>query len=265
MKIGKKLISMIIILNLTGTIALAGTILALAQKQIRGLINNEMTNLAKENALEIRTWLELYLDTARSIGQVMSNYEEIDREERRYFFNTMIRTMVEKNPDIFAASSVWEPNALDGLDAEFANTAGTDHTGRFIPYWFRGPAGVTMEPLADYDVPGVGDYHLIPKQTGNETVIEPYYEYDINGHKLLVTTLVMPIKNKGRFVGSMGIDIEITAIQQQVEEIKPYEKTIAVVYSNGGLVSGHFDPSRVGKPMAETEKDIAGPYLDDLR
>ncbi|MDR0688826.1 MAG: cache domain-containing protein, partial [Spirochaetaceae bacterium] len=264
MKIGRKLVVMIIVLNLAGTAALTGTILSLAQGQITSLIDNEITNLAKENALEIKAWLELYLDAARSMGQVMSKYEEIDRVDRRPFFSLMVRAMVEENPEVVAASSAWEPNALDGLDAEFANTAGTDHTGRFIPYWFRGVIDITLEPLADYEVPGVGDYYLIPKQTGNETLVEPYL-YTVAGREVLMTTLAMPIKNKGRFVGSMGIDIEITAIQRQVEEIRPYEGAVAVVYSNGGLVSGHFDPSRVGKPMAETEKDIAGPYLDDLR
>jgi methyl-accepting chemotaxis protein len=255
---------MIIVLNLVGITALAGTILSIAQKQIRALINNEITNLAKENALEIKVWLEVYLDTVRAIGQIMSNYEEINQMNRRHFFNTMIRTMVDANPEIFAASSVWEPNALDGLDAEFADTPGSDHTGRFVPNWFRSPTGISVKPLTDYNTPGEGDYYLIPKRTGNETLVDPY-EYEADGRKGLMTTLVMPIKNKGRFVGIIDVDIEMSIIQRQVERIKPYEGTIAMVYSNEGMVSGHFDPSRVGKPMAETEKSLAGPYLNDLR
>ncbi|MDR0589335.1 MAG: methyl-accepting chemotaxis protein, partial [Spirochaetaceae bacterium] len=255
---------MIIVLNIMGTAALTGAILSIAQRQIRDLINNEMTNLAKENALEVKVWLEIYLDMVRAVGQIMSNYNEIDRADRRRFFNTMIRTIVEKNPEILASSSVWEPNALDGLDAEFANTPGADHTGRFVPYWFRSPTGIQVEPLMDYDTPGAGDYYLLPKQTGNETLTDPY-EYSVDGRKVLMTTLVMPIKNNGRFVGTMDIDIGMNAVQQLVERIKPYKGAIAMVYSNGGLVSGHFDPSRVGRPMAETEKDLAGPYLHDLR
>jgi methyl-accepting chemotaxis protein len=252
------------ILNLIGAGALTGTILNLAQKEIRGLINSEVTNLAEENALAVKAWLELYLDAARSVGQIMSNYEEIDQTDRRKFFSMITRTMVEKNPEIIAAACGWEPNALDGLDAEFVNTPGTDHTGRFIPYWFRSKGSVSLQALVGYDVPGEGDYYLIPKQTGDETLIEPY-EYDIDGHRVLMTTLGIPIKKQGRFVGSIGIDIEISAVQRQVERIKPYEGTIAMVYSNGGFVSGHFDPSRIGESMMETEGDIAGPYLNDLR
>ena len=264
MKIGKKLIIIIITLNLIGTGALAGVILNIARQKISGLTNNEITNLVNENALEIKVWLELYLDAVRTAGQIMSKYEEIDRADRRTLFSMIVRTMVEENPEVIAASSVWEPNALDGLDAELANTEGTDGTGRFIPYWFRTSAGLTMEPLIDYETPGPGDYYLVPRQTGNETLAEPY-AYEIEGREVLMTTVTMPVKNSGRFVGTMNIDLELGVIQRRVEQIKPYEGSIAMVYSNGGLVSGHFDTSRIGKPMTETEQDIAGPYLNGLR
>jgi methyl-accepting chemotaxis protein len=264
MKIGKKLIIMIIVLSLAGTSALTGTILNLAQKQISDLTSNELTNLANENALAIKVWLELYLDVVRAVGQLMSKYEEIDRTERRPLFNLMARALLEENPEIAATSTIWEPNALDGLDAEFVNTPGTDHTGRFIPYWFRTSSGIELEPLVNYETPGPGDYYLIPKRTGEETLDEPY-EYEVGNQKMLMTTVTMPIKNNGRFVGAMNIDIDVAAIQRQVEQIKPYEGAVAIVYSHGGLVSGHFDTARIGKAMTETEQDVAGPNLDALR
>jgi methyl-accepting chemotaxis protein len=89
-----------------GTAALTGTILTLAQGQITDLINNEMINPANENALSIKVWLEIYLDAVRSVGQIMSKYEEIDREDRRPLFNLMVRALVEENPEIIAASNI---------------------------------------------------------------------------------------------------------------------------------------------------------------
>jgi methyl-accepting chemotaxis protein len=264
MKIGKKLLSMIIILNLIGTSTLAGVILNLARKQISSLTINEITNLANEYALAIDTWLEIYLDAVRTTSQIMSKYEGIARADRRPLFNLMIRALVEENPEITAASSVWEPNALDGMDAEFATTEGTDETGRFVPYWFRTSTGLGLEPVVGYDIPGTGDYYLIPKQTGNETLAEPY-EYKIGGREVLMTTVIAPIKNMGRFVGAMNIDLELGVIQRLLEQIKPYEGTVAVLFSNGGVVSGHFDINRIGESMMKTERDIAGPYLNDLR
>jgi methyl-accepting chemotaxis protein len=264
MKIGKKLVLMIVVLNLAGTSALTGTILSLAQKQVKTLIASEITNLANEHAKEIQRWLELYLDASRALGQVMTKYEEVNRNDRRPLFNMMIRALLEENPEIIAASSAWEPNVLDGRDAEFVNTRGTDSTGRFISYWFRSGSAVDLSALVDYETPGKGDYYLIPKLTGNETLVEPY-NYEIGGRKVLITTVAIPIKNNGRFVGMMSIDIGMDAIQKEAEQIKPYEGTVAFVYSNGGRVGAHFDPDRIGKLMAETEKDVAGPYLEALQ
>ncbi|MDR0640878.1 MAG: methyl-accepting chemotaxis protein, partial [Treponema sp.] len=264
MKIGRKLIVMIIILDLIGIGALTGTILSLAKKQINSLTHNEITNLAHENALTIKVWLELYLDAVRTAGQIMSKYEEIDRADRRPLINLMLRALVEENPEVIAASSVWEPNALDGLDAEFVNTPGTDQTGRFLSYWARTSTGLILESLMDYETPVEGDYYLEPKRTGNEVLVEPY-EYEVNGRNTLMTTVAVPIKNKNRFVGCVNIDLEMEIIQRTVERIKPYEGSVAMLYTNGGLVGAHFDTGRIGKPIMETEQDIAGPYLKDLR
>jgi methyl-accepting chemotaxis protein len=255
---------MIIILNLIGTGVLTGTILKLAQKQISDLTGNEITNLANEHALTIQIWLELYLDAVRTTGQFLSKYDEINPADRRPLVNMMLRALVEKNDEVFAASSCWEPNALDGLDAAFANTEGTDQTGRFLSYWVRSDSGPALEALTDYDIPGSGDYYLIPKQTGQETLVEPYV-YKTGNRETLMTTVVMPIKAGSRFLGSVDIDLEMDAIQRQVEQIKSYQGAVAMVYSNGGLVGGHFDAGRIGRPMMETEQDLAGPYLKDLR
>jgi methyl-accepting chemotaxis protein len=65
-------------------------------------------------------------------------------------------------------------------------------------------------------------------------------------------------------VGIVTRDIEIAIIQRQVDQIKPYEGSVAAVYSNSGLIAGHFDTGRLGRSMSETEQDIGGPYFQEL-
>ncbi|MDR3171963.1 MAG: methyl-accepting chemotaxis protein [Treponema sp.] len=263
MHIGKKLIITIITLNLLGSGILAGTILTISYRQINSLTVSEVTNLAKENAIEFQMWLEVYIDAIRTISQIMESYEQIALNERRSFFNMMIRTMVEKNSEISGSASCWEPNALDGLDAQYANTPDSDDTGRFIPYWYRTGNKVIMEPLMDYEVPGIAEWYLVPRRTGIEAIVDPFF-YPIEGKDVLLTTLSAPVKNNGRFAGVVTMDIELTAIQEKTLRIKPYEGSVTAVFSSGGIVSGHFDPSRISKAMADTEKDVAGPYLNEL-
>jgi methyl-accepting chemotaxis protein len=262
MKIGKKLFLMIVILNLVGIIALVGTILGLTRK-ISENMHNEIRAVTAENALLIKTWFDSHLDALRSVGQLMEHYEQVAPAGRREWINLMIKTMVESNPDVIGASCLWEPNALDGLDQEYIDAPDTDDTGRFIPYWSKTKAGIQVNKLVGFDAPGKGEYYLIPKRTGKELLTEPYM-YPVDGVDVLMSTLTVPIKNQGRLVGIVTRDIGIDIIQQRIAQIKPYEGSVAAVYSNSGLIAGHFDTGRLGRSMSETEQDIGGPYFQEL-
>jgi methyl-accepting chemotaxis protein len=120
MKIGKRLILTITAVNLIGLCLMGGLILSLSQKEITNLVDNELSNLALAGGQEIKSWLEQYMDAVRTVAQVMEQYEEFPVNERRALYNAMIQGLVEKNPKIAAASNIWEPNALDGLDAQYA-------------------------------------------------------------------------------------------------------------------------------------------------
>ncbi|MDR2748064.1 MAG: methyl-accepting chemotaxis protein, partial [Treponema sp.] len=263
MKIGNKLVIMILALILSGIGILLGTILYSSQKQITLLTENELENLVKNEATQLGLWMESYFSVARSVAQSMETYEEIGPGERRFFYNLLLEQLAEDNPEAAAVWTCWEPNALDGLDDRYANTPGTDETGRFISYWARTTEGVKLSAVENYTANGAGDFYLIPMRTGNESVVEPYF-YNINGTNTLITSLVVPIKKNGRAVGVAGVDIALSKIQSNVAAIRPYDGSIAAVFSNGGVVAGHFDPSRLGKSMSETEKDMAGDKLPDL-
>jgi methyl-accepting chemotaxis protein len=93
--------------------------------------------------------------------------------------------------------------------------------------------------------------------------VEPYF-YNVDGTTTLITSLAVPIKENGRVIGVAGVDIALSRIQENVAAVRPYEGSFAAVFSNGGIVAGHFDPSRLGKSMSDTETDLAGDKLPDL-
>jgi methyl-accepting chemotaxis protein len=263
MKIGKKLTIMIISLNLIGSGILVGTILNISKSEISELITNEIINLAQESALKIEIWFDNYMDIARTGAQFMERREEIEPAQRRPIYNLFIKSIVEANKEIAAAGSCWEPNALDRLDAQYAGSEESDKTGRFIPYWSRSGGSILLEALTDYEIPGEGDYYILTKRTGNETLIEPYW-YTIDGTKRFITSLSAPVKVDNKFLGAVIIDIDISIIQEKTLQIKPYEGSVAAVFSNGGIVTGHYDPERIGKNMAQTEISTAGTHLPEL-
>jgi methyl-accepting chemotaxis protein len=265
MKIGNKLILMIIALTLLGTSILLGTILYRSHQQIDELTENELRNLADKEAATLSIWFESYFGIARSLAQSMTGYEDIAVEDRRFFFNLLLEQIAKANPEIAGVWACWEPNELDGLDALYANTPGTDGTGRFISYWAPvAGGGAVLDALADYTVSGKGDFYIIPQRTGKENVAEPYL-YKVNGVDTSITTLAVPIKNRGRTVAVAGIDIALTKIQSAVVLIEPYEESAASVFTNGGILAGFFDEARVGKTMDEAYAYVAGSYLNDMK
>ncbi|MDR1894130.1 MAG: methyl-accepting chemotaxis protein, partial [Spirochaetales bacterium] len=263
MKIGKKLVIMIIALTLLGTGVLLGTILRSSQKQIVLLTNNEVSNLMDNEASQVRIWLEVYLDAVRTMAQSMEIYERIEPSQRRFFYNLLLEQLAEANPEIAGSWTCWEPNALDGMDLQYANTPGTDSTGRFISFWSRTREGVKLDRLVDYDVKGPGDFYLLPLKSGNETIVDPYY-YPVDGTETLITSLAVPIKKNGRCIGVVGIDLALSKLQTAIETIKPYEGSLSAIFSNAGIVAAHFDASRIGKSMSITETDLGGVYLPEF-
>ncbi|MDR0524345.1 MAG: methyl-accepting chemotaxis protein [Spirochaetaceae bacterium] len=263
MKIREKLIILIIALNLLGTGILVGSLLSLSRSEINRLEEREITNLGAQHGKDIQIWLEIYMDAVRTAAQIMEEYRDIPVELRRPVFNLINKSLVEKNPEVTGSSSIWEPNALDGLDAEYANTPESDATGRFIPWWYRGAEGLGVEALQGYDNPETGGYYLDTKRTGKENIMEPYF-YPLEGKDILMTTLSAPITEKGRFLGAVTIDISIQDIQNHAKKIQPYPGTVAMVYSNQGMITAHFDESRFSKHLLEADQDLAGPYLHQL-
>jgi methyl-accepting chemotaxis protein len=262
MKIGKKLVIMIIALTLSGIGILLGTILDNSRKQIALLVNSEMRNLANYEASQLGLWLESPFSVARSLAQAMEGYGEVAVRERRHFYNLLLKQITEANPGLATVWTIWEPNALDGLDAEYANTHGTDASGRFISSWTMTSAGARAEAAVGYEDPNA-DFYFLALRSGVETVTEPFF-YPINGVDTLITSLVVPIKRNGRAIGVAGVDIPLSGIQSEIEKIAPYEGSIAAAFTNQGMVAGHFDISRLGKSMRVTEVDVVGSHIDEL-
>jgi methyl-accepting chemotaxis protein len=262
MRIGKKIILVVAALNIIGISALALITMQQTRAEFKQTMDTSITFLAERYARDFQITLESYLNTIRALAHVMEEYENINVERRRYLFDTFLGGILEQYPEIISVWSGWEPNALDGLDSEYVNTPGSDSTGRYIPAWYRKDGKAAVEPMIGYENES-SDYYQIPLKTGKETIIEPYF-VTVNGRELLIISLAVPIKNNNKVVGVIGIDLDLALIQNVVGSLKPFGDGVAGAFSNKGIVVGHFDPSRIGKQMRETEQDMAGALLGEF-
>ncbi|MBI4775171.1 MAG: methyl-accepting chemotaxis protein [Deltaproteobacteria bacterium] len=218
------------------------------------------TEIAENIAGEIKAKVEIALDSARTLAQALSGIKdkespvELDREE----VNSILKIVLDRNPQFVGTYTLWEPNAFDGLDSGNVNAKGHDATGRFIPYWCRNQEGkIAVEPLVDYEKEGPGDYYQVPKKTKKEAIIDPYI-YPVQGKDTLITSLVVPVVVKDVFYGIAGIDLKLEFLQQIVDNTKElYGGTaeIAIISNNGTLGAYTRKPGLAGKHMKEAFKD----------
>jgi methyl-accepting chemotaxis protein len=260
MKIGMKMMIIITAVNLVGIGGLTISSLIFASDQINTMADENINNIGLNTALQIKTYLEVPMDQIRTVAPFLDHFDEFDVETRRQTLNFLLENLAQENPNFVGVWAAFEPNALDGRDALYVNTPGSDATGRFISYFSIVNGRMTLEPLLDYDT---ADYYQVSLRTGREALIEPYL-YPVGGKDVLITSLTVPVTRNGRVIGVTGIDLELTDIQRMSAEIKPYGEGIVGVFSSNASIVAHPDPSRLGKNVRDTERDMVGDYLGTL-
>ncbi|PTB28599.1 chemotaxis protein [Paraburkholderia caribensis] len=134
----------------------------------------------------------------------------------------VIGQIAKSNPGYLAVWSVWEPNAFDGKDSEFARSMGTDETGRYIPAWGRYSGALKLESAVYYDTNDErSDWYRVPQRTGREMVTEPN-SVVVDGKSVLLTSVAVPMLDHGKFMGVSGMDIALPDLQAELGRIRPY-------------------------------------------
>ena len=260
MKIGTKLVLMLSII-MTALMALAFVlVIKVSSDNSNEAAINNISSVANNNAGMIKASLEVPLDTARALANSFQAYTDIKAEDRRRNFNTILKNVLKENEEYVGVWSCWEPNALDGMDLQFAATEGTDTTGRFISSWQRVNGNIILTPLVDYATYGPGDYYLKAKSTRGEIILDPYF-YEMDGKDILLTTVTVPIKNNvGKVIGAVGIDIALSELQKMGFDKGGYYSANTYVISNNGTYVIAPDENIVGtvieNQQIDEEKDL---------
>ncbi|MGI6174751.1 MAG: methyl-accepting chemotaxis protein [Christensenellales bacterium] len=246
LRIGTKLVLKCTgILNAIMVAAFAIIIIITAQNATESAVN-VITSLSNTGAATVKASLEVPMDTARTLAQSMKGYEDIDARNRRSYYNSIMKSVLQENEDILGVWACWEPDALDGLDSRHVNAEGSDGTGRYIPSWQRADKGVVLEALVDYETQGAGDYYLLAKNSKQETILKPY-EYEMGGKMMLLTSVAAPIQDQnGAVVGVAGVDIALSDLQNIDFDDGGFESIKTYVFSNDGTYVVHPDSAAVG-------------------
>ncbi|MDR0525070.1 MAG: methyl-accepting chemotaxis protein [Spirochaetaceae bacterium] len=214
----------------------------------REAAEENMKNLAASTAKDIRSRYQTYMDIARTLAQIMNSYESVDLNLRRLRYNETMQGVLESNPNFVGIYSVWKANALDGLDADYAGTEGTDMTGQFISHYVREKNEISLQAYRKAQ-------EVLNTLSSKDFFSNPAPQV-INGNNAYIVTVRVPIEGNQGIVGVVGIEIDIAGLQPIVEEIKPYQTGYAAVYANDGTIAAHPGGKRGTKIQESSAEEL---------
>ena len=215
------------------------------------------TELAEEMASrygnEIGRQIETALIASETLAAALSVYSDKPEEVVRETIDQMQKNVTQMYDEFDGIQVVYERGALDGNDAAYANKDGFyDESGRYANYFFKSDGTIKGKNLNSVNPEQTRGWYKRPRDEGRAIITEPYKA--ITG--VSMTTVSVPIKNNGRFLGIVGIDIALGSFQEMVKGIKPFGSGYAFILSNGGTYVAYPDPERVGKNISETFRGL---------
>jgi len=223
-----------------------------------------MESLSREYANKADAMLEIPLNTASALAQAMAVYESVPGTARREALLAMIKPIVQSNERFFGIWALWEPDALEGRDSDYAGqtSLGSDANGRFTPYYVRHEGKIILE-VPDAEAGYSADYYAVPRSSKAGYLSEPYL-YPVQGKELLMITTSAPIIVDGKFLGVVGIDLLTESLNEELSKLTLYETGFGRLISNDGIVVTHADVTRIGKDAPEWSSDEKGEIANAL-
>ena len=202
--------------------------------------------LSEKYATITATTLKKSLDTAHLMRSSIMALQTINASERRRTLHDIIENSLKDSIGFFSMWACYEPNQFDGLDATYAGTQFHDDTGRVVMYFDKDTVTqvVTENLLDSYTV---SDWYLNSLTTGKDQQFDPYFSKVSSGDEILVTTFTVPLKNRdNKTVGVFGIDLALTNLAKELDNLKLYETGHGSLISSSGVIVTHKDKSLVG-------------------
>ncbi|GBU28348.1 methyl-accepting chemotaxis protein [Treponema sp. R8-4-B8] len=262
MKIKIKLSIMMIAIIAVVAGGIAVLLLREASNISMNLSKQEVRYLAREQVAYWQGVEDGYIRLLRTLAYTMSEYEKVPPAERRDKFDSILGDTIIYEPAIINLYTVWKPNAVDGMDAQYIGRTGSGPTGQYAITYTRESGKISSRTTVD--IAASMAYFNSPNAK-NDRVEHPIPR-TIEGKDTHLLRLMVPVINPrtNEVVGGVGCLYIIDAIQSVVADtIKANEKIAGMaIYSGNGLIIGHLLPERVGKMLIDVET-MYGPYIKD--
>jgi methyl-accepting chemotaxis protein len=217
--------------------------------------------LARHYALVWDGKIDGYIKVLQSMSSVMSFYENMPPETRRRDFENTMESVFEDMPEFVRMFTVWEPNAVDNMDARFTGRTGSTPSGQFAFALTRENGKTERQTCDVYQA-------AMERLTGPKSKIVEMTDptvINLAGKDTWCLRIMVPILNKrlDKIVGVIGCQFNIDLIQHLVQvAIRDNEEiSIMAIYTDTGFILASYLPDKIGKQLVDVETQY-GEYLD---
>ncbi len=195
--------------------------------------------------------IEATLNHSITVSKMMSskfesalvNHIKLDEQETIHYF----KSILEDNKGIVG---IWFKNKPKELFFKENNGSkgknGYDKTGQFNPYVVRSNGALKVDSGSPYS--NELEWIAGPREAGKEYITKPYL-YPVDGVKIMMTTIAVPMYYKGDFIGSIGVDIALDAINKMTSSIKIFDNGYAFITDSFGKIISHPEKNFLGKDL----------------
>lgn len=201
-----KLRARFVIFVLSG-VALVATAMAMishqeASQALLQASQDHLLSLARSQAAELGRRMALVASTPKNLADTLETLG-LPAEQT---VSDLLAEHVSSNPRIFGMALALPPYSLSPSRRYYA------------PYVYHAPKGLKATNLDSpaYDYP-THDWYLIPVLTGRAVWSEPYY--DEGGGGVLMTTYSAPMVKKGKVLGVVTADVELSDLGREVRSL----------------------------------------------
>jgi len=211
-----------------------------------------MKQLGHKNALEIKGDIEKSVVLIKTFSATLETALEQDVMYSKPVLVELMNSILKKNPYIVGIWTYFEANTFYENVPSMANRYAHDDNGRFSPYVMKNNGKIDL--IWQYPVLKNNIWITKPEETKKEFITEPY-NFEVDGKEVLNTTVSIPMYNKGKFVGVVGIDISLDKIVKRVSKLKILDSGYGYIVSNQGTVIAHPNKNFLGKNLTKVDKD----------
>ncbi len=243
-------------------------------------INDRIQENANQSAVEIESYLLNALSVANTLALILTetNTHNGGVPLRREMVKQFNRQFLAVNPNISAIYSHFEANGYDGQDYLYL-TAGnhSSPSGSLEIYYAREGDEIVHYPIEDPDEKYLDDvdefgqraseWYLCGYDTLKTCTLEPYFYGREDNNKVLMTTISVPVLASDQFMGQVGIDLNLSVIQEMLDEIANdlgrEQVEIMLLSPSRKIIASTKHTSSLNRPLNEVDAELDDAFANN--